>query len=252
MRVRTPKPVPPLRIGPSSLPARDGPAMSRCTQGTSPTNSWRNRPGGERAAVATAADVLHVGDFGVEQLAVLLWQGQRPHRFTRPLRRGLDAIADRVIIGHQPGDLLAERHHARAGEGREVDDRIGLALGRERQTVGEDQPSLGVGVEDLGGLAVAEREHVPGADRVTARHVLDHRRVGDDLGLHAQLRERRHRRDDRRRAGHVGLHGLHAAAGLEREAARVEHHTLADQRDQPRAPRGAYVILTSRGGCFDP
>ena len=41
--------------------------------------------------------------------------------------------------------------------------------------------------------------------------------------------ERGHRREHRRRSRHVGLHGLHARRGLQRETTRVEHHALADQ-----------------------
>ena len=42
----------------------------------------------------------------------------------------------------------------RAGQGGEVDDRVGRLLGA-RKGVGQDQPALGVGVQDLDGLAAA-------------------------------------------------------------------------------------------------
>src|SRR5439155_421245 len=42
--VATPKPVPPLATWPASLSAAAGPAMSTCTHGVSPTNSFKNSP----------------------------------------------------------------------------------------------------------------------------------------------------------------------------------------------------------------
>ena len=108
------------------------------------------------------------------------------------------------------------------------------------ERVGEDQPTLGVGVEHLDRLAVADLQHVARTDRGAARHVLDQRHVRVHLVLHAELGERGHRGDHRGAARHVGLHRLHAAGGLERQAAGVEHHALAHQRERPRrAPRRA-------------
>ena len=44
--------------------------------------------------------------------------------------------------------------------------------------------------------------------------------------------ERVHQADDAGGAGHVALHVLHAAAGLDRDAAGIEHHALADEGDR--------------------
>ena len=77
-KVRTPKPVAPFTSSPSSALARAGPAMSRWTHGHVADELLEEEPGGERAAVA-AADVLDVGDLGLDLLAVLLRQRQRPH-----------------------------------------------------------------------------------------------------------------------------------------------------------------------------
>ena len=69
--------------------------------------------------------------------------------------------------------------------------------------------------------------------------------------LHAEVAQRRHRRDHRGRARHVGLHRLHAAGGLERQAAGVEHDALADQRQRLAcAPRGSYASRRKRGGAL--
>ena len=141
----------------------------------------------------------------------------------------------------RPGDLLAQRHHARAGERGEVDHRGRLVLGRERERVGENQAPFGVGVEHLDRLAVADAEHVTGTDRGAARHVLDQRHVAVDARLHAQRLERRHRRHHGRATRHVALHRLHARAGLQRETSGVEDHALAHERERLPARAGRRV-----------
>lgn len=52
----------------------------------------------------------------------------------------------------------------------------------------------------------------------------------------APRRDRMHGAHDRRRAAPVGLHLLHAVGGLDRDAAGVERHTLADQRHRRAGP----------------
>ena len=77
--VRTPKPVPALRVLAVGSDRNDGPAMSRCTHGvSSSTNSFEEQTGGERTAVAATADVLQVGDRRVQALAVVRGQRQLP------------------------------------------------------------------------------------------------------------------------------------------------------------------------------
>ena len=62
----------------------------------------------------------------------------------------------------EPGDLLAQGHHGCAGQRGQVDDGVGFRLDGQGQSVGEDQPALGIGVEHLDGLAVAGGEHITG------------------------------------------------------------------------------------------
>ena len=61
--------------------------------------------------------------------------------------------------------------------------------------------------------------------------------------------QRRHRAEHRGGARHVGLHRLHAAGGLERQAAGVEHHALADERERPAARAGRLVRRPSRSAA---
>ena len=155
-----------------------------------------------------------------------------PDPLPRRGRRRLDLLDEPVVVAHQAGDLGAERHHAGAGEGGEVDDRVGLGLGGERQAVGQDQTTLGVGVEHLDRLAVADLEHVAGAGGVTAEHVVGHRNPGPDLAWDLEVLQHRHGADDRRGAAHVALHRHHALAGLDRQAAGIEGDALADEGEE--------------------
>ena len=52
------------------------------------------------------------------------------------------------------------------------------------------------------------------------------------LTLRLARRQRHHRAGDRGGAAHVALHAHHAGAGLERQAAGIEAHALADKGDR--------------------
>ena len=97
--------------------------------------------------------------------------------------------------------------------------------------VGEHEAALGVGVDDLDGLAGHRGDDVARALRVAVRHVLDEADDADDVGLRLAGRERMHQADHRRRAAHVALHVLHAGRRLDRDAAGVEDDALADEGD---------------------
>ena len=58
-------------------------------------------------------------------------------------------VVDDLLGAHHAGDPVAERDDHVAGQGGDVEDHVGLLLGRADQRVGQDQPALGVGVEDL-------------------------------------------------------------------------------------------------------
>ena len=153
-------PAPGAALGPLGVVLRRRTPGRRCRGGptaSSPTNSWRNRPAvmappcgprrcsscrrrSSRAACGSRAGSGsgHTGS---------------PRR-ARPPAATWSTSASSLPM--RPAMSWPEGHHAGAGEGGEVDDGVGLRLGGERQPVGEHQPALGVGVEHLGGLAVAE------------------------------------------------------------------------------------------------
>ena len=109
----------------------------------------------DRAGVA--ADVLQVGDRALQIVAILAHQRQLPE----PLAAGPARCQqrDRRAPGRCPGrkrSSVPERDPRGAGERGEVDDGVRAASrAASDERVGEDQPALGVGVENLHRLAVA-------------------------------------------------------------------------------------------------
>ena len=116
---------------------------------------------------------------------------------------------------------------------RQIDDefRLELAL-RVGERVGEHEAAFGVGVQHLDGLAGHGFHHVVRTLRLAVGHVLDQADHADRVDARLARGERLHRADDGGRAAHVALHAHHAGAGLERQAAGIEAHALADEGDR--------------------
>ena len=72
----------------------------------------------------------------------------------------------------QPDRVVPERDHDRARERRQIDDRGRLVAPRVDERVGQDQPTLGVGVDDLDGLAEVRLDDVARLDRLAGGQVL--------------------------------------------------------------------------------
>src|ERR1700746_537764 len=70
---------------------------------------------------------------------------------------------------------------ARAGEGRDVDHRPGVEAARIVQRIAQDEPPLGVRVENLDGLPRGAGDDVTGLHRAAARHVLHRGDEADEV-----------------------------------------------------------------------
>ena len=75
----------------------------------------------------------------------------------------------------------------------------------------------------------------PGRCARAVGHVLDQPDGADGVDFRLARGQRVHQADDAGGARHVALHVLHARAGLERNAARIETDALADEGDRLRA-----------------
>src|SRR2546421_99015 len=114
-------------------------------------------------------------------------------------RRSFGQVVLRLLRAGRPGDVHVDPGH--------VVDRV--AEEQRGEGGGEDQAALGVGVEDLGGVAAVVADDVTGLDRRPSGHVLGQRRHGRQLDLRAEGGEGTRRGDDRRGAGTVGFHRFH-------------------------------------------
>ena len=71
-----------------------------------------------------------------------------------------DLLDPALVVAERTGHGRAEGDEAGARQRGDVDDRVGLLLGRQGQPVGEQQPALGVGVVDLDRRAAADGQDV--------------------------------------------------------------------------------------------
>ncbi|MNX81928.1 hypothetical protein D3C86_1136360 [compost metagenome] len=145
--------------------------------------------------------------------------------------------------------MAAERHDDRAGQRRQVDGDLGVVvLVGVGEGVREDDAALGVGVDHLDRQALVALEDVAGAVGAGARHVVGARDAAHHVEGNLEVGERADGAEDRGGAGHVGLHLLHAACGLDAQAARIEGQALADQRVGLVARLAAHVLEDDEGG----
>ena len=208
--------------------------MSTCTHGTV-TNSDRKIGALEQRAVPTAG----VDDVGVGRVIagpILHRQRHLPEPLPRRLGRGADPLAPLPRACEVGADLLAERHRRRTRQRRHVDD-VGRALRLgPGHRIGEDETALRVGVRDLDGHPVHRLHHVAGSLGIAAGHVLDHRRDRHERGVWREPGDGPRGRDHRGGARLVVLHVAHALGRLDADAARVEAHALADDRQAVAIP----------------
>ena len=88
-----------------------------------------------------------------------------------------------VVVGAEQagGHAPPQGDDAGPGQGRQVDDGFGLEALGIGQGVGQDEAALGVGVEDLDGLAIHGQQHISRLVGAAAGHVLCGRHQSDDV-----------------------------------------------------------------------
>ena len=80
-----------------------------------------------------------------------------------------------VVRAHRPSHPTTQGNQLRPREGGHIDDHVRALLARLDQSVGQHEPSFGIGVQHLHRLAAADGDHVAGPLRRAARHVLGQR-----------------------------------------------------------------------------
>ncbi len=133
--------------------------MSTWTQGVESDEFLQEQPGREGAAPALAG-VAHVGDLRLQLLRQARRKRQGPHFFAGRRRPRPANRRPALVIAHDAGGVRPQRDDARARERREIQNARRASIEPVGDRVGQRQPSLGVGVVDLDGLAGHRSDHV--------------------------------------------------------------------------------------------
>ena len=154
---------------------------------------------GDRPAVG-AADVLEVGDVALEQLAVVVVQRQPPQRLVGrrgrrpgPRRRTARRCETRPAMRLPSATTQAPVSVARSTMA------SGCSSTASASASARIEPALGVGVQHLDGLAVADRQHVAELHRAARGHVVRARQLAGHLRAALQRLQRGHRPEHRAR-----------------------------------------------------
>ena len=187
-------------------------------------------PQEESALDQTALDGAGVGEVGVpavEILAVLLDHGQLPVALPCPLAGSGHGVIPGLRNAESPGHLVAQCPSHRAGQRGDVNKVRGPELLRVAHRVAQDQPALGIGIDDVHGLAVHGLDHVTRPGRVRTGHVLHGRGDGHQRRARGKPCNGGDGRDHGARTGLVHLHLFHLVRRLDADAAGVEADALA-------------------------
>jgi hypothetical protein len=186
--------------------------------------------GGHRAA-RPPAGIGHVGDIALQLIEVVVQRGHRPAAVAGALTHRLNRRQKRRRRAEHAGHDAAQRDHAGAGQGGDIDQVRCAELPGKPQPVAEKQPALGVGVVHLHRLARRGPQDVSGLDGAAVRHVFGRRYHADHANGGLQQRRGAQRADDGGASCHVDLHPVHSFGGLDRDPAGVERNSLPDQAE---------------------
>ncbi len=184
-------------------------------------------------------------EFGVEVLV----HREAPDTLAALAARPLQPVVQLGTVGERTGVAVCQRSHARACQRREIEHEARLGARGQRERVGQHHAALGVAVHDLDRDAVERAHDFLRPVRVGPDLVLGEREPALDRIRRFESRQCEQRADRDRAALHVAVHRVHAAVGLEVDAARVEADAFAHERDAARilpCPRGAGTLRRIR------
>ena len=207
----------------------------------------QEKPGGDGAA-AVLAGVADVGIVAADQVLVLREVRHAPEPLAGVPGGPGQAAVPAVIGGHDAGGHIAQHGVHGSREGGDI-HQVGAALPADGpgEAVSQDQAALGIGVEDLHGLAGKEGdpvagEHAGGGDAVFTGG--DHRRDVDPDSVPGQSMQGG---GSRRAPGHVALDARHGGGGFQTIAAAVHGDALAHEAYPPGVLRRAGVPQHHQG-----
>ena len=171
--------------------------------------------GGNGAGAASVGDVFDVGHIRFEQGAVSVIHREVPQLFARLFARIFQQYGQGVVVAEQPRHFIAERDHNRTGQGRQVNNALGLVfLFHKGQAVAQNQAPLGIGVQNLHRLAGKRGNDVARSGCRAGGHILNQPDHADEIQFQFLLRGGFQRGGNNRGTGHVLFHIAHAGAGF--------------------------------------
>ena len=180
-------------------------------------------------ATGAAAAVFDFGHGGLDGLGIFRVHGHGPQAFAGALGGGKQCVLQRVVVGEAAGGLAAQCDANGAGERGEIYDGGGVIARHIAKRIGQHQPALGIGADDLNCFAGDAGEDVAGAEGVAVRHVFDADGDAQHAARHMQECNCLHGAHHSSGAAHVVLHHPHALRILEGDSACVKGNALAHQ-----------------------
>ena len=188
---RVPKAVAPVGRQPSSRSIDHRAADVEVAERGAADEVLEEQAGGDRPGVL-AAHVLDVGDLRVEHAAGSADERQLPERLVGRVAGGreLRRRGRRRCRGPGPARVPKVRIAAPVSVAMVTIASTPSSTART-MPVGHDEAALGVGVDDLDGLAAADRQHVAEPGRRPGRHVVGAHEVAGDGRPAAEVAQRR-------------------------------------------------------------
>src|SRR5262245_22500864 len=201
-----------------------------------PLQQLRGRDG----TAVPPAGILHVGKFRIDHLVVFRSERHTPDPLADLVADLKEPLGELFVIGEQTGVFLPERDDDRTGQSRKIDHELRFeTLVHIVQQVGEHQPALRIGVDDLDRLPRHGGDDIPRALRATVGHVLYEPDRADRIDFRLAPSQRMHQADDTGGSRHVAFHVLHASRGLDRNTAGIEADALTDEGERRGATLAA-------------
>ena len=197
--------------------------------------------GGRNRAGQAARHVGHIGKIGLQVLAIDIIHRHAPAQVGAFIGSALQFVGQHIVGAEQAAAQMAQCQHAVAGQGGNIHHRLRLESLGIGQRIAQDQATLGIGVQDLDGLAAHALHHIARLERTAARHVLAGRNQAYHIDLGAQQAQRFEQAQHAGGTAHVELHLVHAGPRLERDATAVKGDALADKHQRTLAVIGAFV-----------
>ena len=182
------------------------------------------------------ADIGDIGEVAFEHILIFAPKRQPPAIIAGFFAARGQFGRQFVVAAQKPARLAPQRDDASAGQSRRIDNRGRAQTRGVSKSVGQNQPPFGVGVKNFDGLARQRLGDIAGLDCAAVGHIFASRNQADDIERQIGLRASGERAENRGRAAHIEFHFVHRPGGFERDAAGVESHAFADERE-----RGAFA-----------